>query len=84
MKNWDSAEEDSSSLSSSLSDQTRKTKCSYTVDREDLLQVVKRLDIPLVEVDFVKEFWHKVFTPFLEDYQSGIVCILNIATLSTW
>jgi len=61
MKNWDNAEEEP----------TQNVRCSYTVDREDLLQIVKRLDIPLVEVDFVKEYWHKVFTPFLEDYQSG-------------
>ena len=67
MKNWDSVEE---GLMSKLKP-TRKAQCSYTVDREDLHQVVKRLDIPLVEVDFVKDYWLDVFTPFIEDYQSS-------------
>ncbi len=60
MKNWDS------------SDEAGEFVCSYSQDLQDMRDVCSRLEIPALEVEFVKEYWNGVFTPFLEAYQSGI------------
>jgi len=59
MKNWDSSDEEG------------KFVCSYSQDLADMREVCARLDMPAVEVAFVKEYWTEVFQPFLEAYQSG-------------
>ena len=38
----------------------------------NIFQVCNRLGIPGFEVQFIKEYWTEVFTPFLESYQSGV------------
>ena len=60
MKNWDS------------SDEVGQEVCSISRDREDMRQVCKRLNIPSLEVDFIKEYWNQVFIPFIESYKTGI------------
>jgi tRNA U34 2-thiouridine synthase MnmA/TrmU len=47
MKNWDEKDE--------------KGFCSSDNDYEDALYVSKKLQIPLKEVNFVKEYWTDVF-----------------------
>ena len=47
MANWDAADETGT--------------CSQDVDRDFAKLVCRRLDIPLVEVNFVKEYWNEVF-----------------------
>jgi len=59
MKNWDG------------SDEKGEFVCSYSKDLEDMREVCARLDMPAVEVEFVKEYWTGVFQPFLDAYQSG-------------
>lgn len=61
MRNWEKNEDDDS-----------PTKCTNDKDFEDASYVCNRLDIRLHMVDFVKEYWTKVFEPFLNDYQNGL------------
>ncbi len=61
MRNWEKHEDDDST-----------TKCTSDQDLEDALYVSQQLDIRLHVVDFIKEYWTKVFEPFLDDYQQGL------------
>lgn len=47
-------------------------KCQATIDLEWAQKVADHLNIELVEVDFVKEYWDKVFSKFLEGLKKGI------------
>ena len=60
MTNWDSSDE------VGVGD-----RCRIDKDKNDAREVCDRLGIPLVEVDFVKEYWNDVFQPFLHSYQTG-------------
>ncbi|XP_032663324.1 mitochondrial tRNA-specific 2-thiouridylase 1 isoform X2 [Odontomachus brunneus] len=70
MKNWD------------IKDETGK--CTVENDYEDARWVCDKLKIPLVQVDFVKEYWNEVFSDLLEKYQTGytpnpdVLCNKNI------
>ncbi|XP_059619835.1 mitochondrial tRNA-specific 2-thiouridylase 1 [Phlebotomus argentipes] len=58
MRNWDIVDE--------------KTTCTGDQDWEDAQRVCNHLKIPLIYVNFVKEYWNNVFTQFLRDYESGL------------
>jgi tRNA-specific 2-thiouridylase len=45
--------------------------CTATVDYEEAVRVCNQLDIPYYSVNFVKEYWDRVFTYFLEEYKRG-------------
>ncbi|XP_015185768.1 PREDICTED: mitochondrial tRNA-specific 2-thiouridylase 1 isoform X1 [Polistes dominula] len=70
MKNWDIINE--------------KGICLAEQDYNDAKKVCEKLDIPLFQVNFVKEYWNNVFSTLLEKYQSGstpnpdIICNKNI------
>ncbi len=57
MKNW---EEDDT-----------EDYCSAAVDLADARQVCEQLDIPLHSVNFASEYWDRVFSYFLAEYQAG-------------
>ncbi|XP_064633032.1 mitochondrial tRNA-specific 2-thiouridylase 1-like [Lineus longissimus] len=57
MRNWDTKDEFG--------------ECRADKDLEDAKLVCSHLHIPLHEVNFVKEYWNEVFTPFLENYQKA-------------
>jgi tRNA-specific 2-thiouridylase len=57
MKNW---EEDDS-----------LTYCSAENDLKDVKAICTRLKIPLHTVNFAQEYWEKVFSHFLQEYQAG-------------
>ncbi|MGM0589044.1 MAG: tRNA 2-thiouridine(34) synthase MnmA [Bacteroidota bacterium] len=57
MKNWD--EEDENGV------------CTATEDYEDVVRVAEQIGIPYYSVNFVKEYWDRVFTYFLEEYKKG-------------
>ncbi|MDM5306817.1 tRNA 2-thiouridine(34) synthase MnmA [Peribacillus frigoritolerans] len=57
MKNWDDTDEFG--------------VCTATEDYEDVIRVCNQLEIPYYAVNFEKEYWDKVFTYFLEEYQAG-------------
>lgn len=45
--------------------------CPQELDYLDAQKVAEILGIPLLRVDFVKEYWDEVFTNFLEEYKRG-------------
>ena len=57
MKNWEEKDEDG--------------VCTSTADYEDAARVCDQIGIPYYSVNFVKEYWERVFSYFLEEYQRG-------------
>ena len=45
--------------------------CPQEQDYLDAKAVADKLELPLLRVDFVKEYWDDVFTYFLEEYRKG-------------
>jgi len=56
MKNWDDSED---------------PHCSAEEDSREARMVADALGIPFYAFNFVKEYWDKVFTRFLEEYRAG-------------
>ncbi len=57
MKNWE--EKDASGV------------CTSKRDFDDVVSVCRRLDIPYYSVEFVKEYFDRVFKTFLKEYEAG-------------
>ena len=57
MKNWDETDENG--------------VCPADEDYKDVIAVAEQLDIPYYSVNFVKEYWDRVFTYFLDEYRAG-------------
>ncbi|MFZ5966727.1 MAG: tRNA 2-thiouridine(34) synthase MnmA [Bacillota bacterium] len=57
MKNWEEKDEFGN--------------CTAEKDYEDVRKVCDQIGIPYYTVNFVKEYWDKVFTYFLEEYRKG-------------
>ncbi|GIZ00371.1 mitochondrial tRNA-specific 2-thiouridylase 1 [Caerostris extrusa] len=57
MRNWDIADE--------------KGYCHADKDKDDAEYVCKKIGIPLMEVNFVKEYWNNVFSAFINEYKEG-------------
>ncbi|TGZ58744.1 hypothetical protein CRM22_009457 [Opisthorchis felineus] len=57
MTNWDPLDEG--------------VQCSVSADRNDAKLVCERLDIPFLELNFVREYWIYVFQPLLRSYERG-------------
>lgn len=57
MKNWEQ-------------DDTQ-TYCAAAQDLADAQMVCDKLSIPLHTINFAEQYWQKVFTHFLEEYQNG-------------
>ncbi|XP_066143682.1 mitochondrial tRNA-specific 2-thiouridylase 1 [Euwallacea fornicatus] len=70
MRNWDIADE--------------KGNCRADEDLKDASYICDKLNIPLHQVNFVKEYWNEVFSHLLKDYESGdtpnpdILCNKNV------
>ncbi|XP_011703709.1 PREDICTED: mitochondrial tRNA-specific 2-thiouridylase 1 isoform X2 [Wasmannia auropunctata] len=70
MKNWDRREETG--------------KCAFEKDYNDARWICDKLEISLIQIDFVKEYWNEVFSDVVEKYQNGytpnpdILCNKNI------
>ena len=45
--------------------------CPQEQDYLDAKDVAKRLGLPLLRVDYIKEYWDNVFTYFIEEYKKG-------------
>lgn len=67
MQNWDSAL--NNDLADPLLDQDL---CQAGIDFNDAQSVCDTLGIPLYRVNFVQEYWDKVFTNFVNDYKKGL------------
>lgn len=48
LKNWDTADETG--------------KCLSDEEYKDAQRICQKLNVPLLQVDFVKDYWHEVFT----------------------
>jgi tRNA-uridine 2-sulfurtransferase len=57
MKNWDEKDENG--------------VCTSDQDYEDVIRVCDQIGIPYYTVNFVKEYWDRVFTYFLDEYKKG-------------
>ncbi|WP_342268637.1 tRNA 2-thiouridine(34) synthase MnmA [Spiroplasma endosymbiont of Aspidapion aeneum] len=68
MRNWDS------NLNNDFlgnNDLTTNDICTQEQDFNDAIEICKQLDIPLNRIDFVKEYWDKVFIYFIKEYEKG-------------
>ena len=45
--------------------------CPQEEDYQDALAVANQLGLPLLRVDFIKEYWEEVFQVFLQEYRRG-------------
>jgi len=67
MRNWDSSLNQDVLGNPHVYDDV----CPQEKDYIDALNVAQKLNIKLHRVDFVEEYWQKVFTYFIEEYKSG-------------
>ncbi len=66
MRNWDSQLNNDF-----LGNDWHGEICPQEVDYNDAKEVARILDIPLLRIDFIKEYWDNVFTYFLDEYKKG-------------
>ncbi len=67
MRNWDSAANNDVLGNPTINDDV----CPQEVDYKDAQKVAEALDIPLLRIDFIKEYWDEVFTNFISEYKLG-------------
>ena len=67
MRNWDSAANNDYLGNPTLNDDI----CPQEKDYNDAKKVAEALDIPLLRVDFIREYWDDVFMQFLSEYRKG-------------
>lgn len=67
MRNWDALGEGDILGNPTAEDPI----CPQEQDYKDAQDVALRLNIPLLRVDFIKEYWDHVFTYFLSEYKKG-------------
>lgn len=67
MRNWDS--EANGELLYPISND--EDVCSQEKDYQDAKKIAEKLNIPLIKVNFVKEYWDLVFNTFLQEMESG-------------
>lgn len=67
MRNWDAIANNDIAGNPTLND----PMCPQEQDYEDAKKVAKQLGIPLLRVDFIKEYWDNVFMYFINEYKKG-------------
>lgn len=67
MRNWDSFANNDILGNPTIMDDM----CSQEVDYADALAVANHLGLPLLRVDYVKEYWDNVFSFFLKETERG-------------
>ncbi len=67
MRNWDSAVNNDVLGNKDIN----MAKCPQEQDWEDAQSVAKKLGIEIHRVDFVEEYWTKVFEYFISEYKKG-------------
>lgn len=66
MRNWDSQ------LNNDILGNNWKGEiCPQEVDYNDAKKVAEILNIKLLRIDFIKEYWDNVFTYFIDEYKKG-------------
>ncbi len=75
MKNWD---------------EQQGGECTAAADYEDVREVCNKIGIPYYTVNFEKEYWDRVFSYFLKEYQAGrtpnpdVLCNQEIKFAAFW
>ena len=67
MRNWDAFANNDILGNPTIQDDV----CPQEQDYADAMKVAQALKLPLLRVDFVKEYWDDVFSVFLKEYQRG-------------
>jgi len=67
MRNWDSIANNDILGNPTLNGD----QCSQEKDYEDAVKTAEQLGLPLLRVDFIKEYWDDVFSYFLSEYKEG-------------
>lgn len=67
MRNWDAFANNDFLGNPTIND----SQCPQEKDYQDALKVAEQLGIPLLRIDFIKEYWDHVFSFFIEEYQKG-------------
>ena len=67
MRNWDSVANEDINGHPTLNDPV----CPQESDYNDAKSVADSLGLPLLRIDFIKEYWDDVFKTFLEEYKKG-------------
>lgn len=67
MRNWDSMANNDVLGNPTLSDGI----CPQEKDYLDACAVAEKLGLPMMRVDFIKEYWDNVFSYFLDEYKKG-------------
>lgn len=67
MRNWDSMAEDDFAGNPTINDPV----CPQEADWKDAESVANKLGLPLLRIDFIKEYWDDVFKTFLQEYRRG-------------
>ena len=67
MRNWDSLANNDILGNPNIMDDV----CPQEKDYLNAKKVADQLELPLLRVDFVKEYWDHVFTKFLDEYAKG-------------
>jgi tRNA-specific 2-thiouridylase len=67
MRNWDSLANDDFAGNPTVNDMV----CPQEADYRDAWDAAKKLGLPLLRIDFIKEYWDDVFKTFLDEYQKG-------------
>ena len=67
MRNWDSMANDDFAGNPTIDDAV----CPQEADYKDARSVADKLGLPLLRIDFIREYWDDVFKVFLEEYRHG-------------
>lgn len=67
MRNWDAFANNDFLGNPTIND----NQCPQEKDYQDAQKVAEQLGIPLLRIDFIKEYWDHVFSFFIEEYQKG-------------
>ncbi len=67
MRNWDSAAENDYLGNPNINND----QCPQEADYDDAKKVAETLGIPLLRVDFIKEYWDNVFSDLIDEYSKG-------------
>ncbi|MFI3260110.1 MAG: tRNA 2-thiouridine(34) synthase MnmA [bacterium] len=65
MRNWDSF------VNNEANAEISDSVCPQEKDYQDAKSVAEFLELPIIRVDFIKEYWDYVFTHFLEELKKG-------------
>lgn len=67
MRNWDALANNDYLGNPTINN----NQCPQEKDYDDAKAVSEKLDIPLLRIDFIKEYWDNVFSYFLKEYENG-------------